>query len=348
MAVAQAEKSEDAVTSAASAASRNGETERERLRMMMLIRRFEERTYQEYTKPGQKIGGFCHLYSGQEAIAVGIAALFDKKRDALINGYRCHGHSLALGMDPKVAMAELFGKATGCAKGKGGSMHFFDASVGNHGGHGIVGGQLPLGLGMAFAQWYKKTGGVTFCLMGDGAINQGTHNESLNLASLYKVPVIYMIENNLIAMGTQLERHSAVTDLSQRALGYNIPTKNVDAMDLDTVIAELKVAVDRGRNGGGPSYFSMNAYRYRGHSMSDPLKYRTKEEADKWKARDPIALYEKKLRDKKLLDDAWLENAAEEIAATVNESIVKADSDPHPELDDRFDDVLSETYPYGS
>src|SRR3954452_8896092 len=179
-----------------------GQAERERLRMMMLIRRFEERTYQEYTKPGQKIGGFCHLYSGQEAVAVGIAAIFQKDKDKLINAYRCHGHSLALGMDPRAAMAELFGKRTGCSKGKGGSMHFFQADVGNLGGHGIVGGHLPLGLGTAFAQWYKKTGGVTFCLFGDGAINQGTFNESLNLASLYKVPVIYIVENNGVAMGT--------------------------------------------------------------------------------------------------------------------------------------------------
>src|ERR1051325_11053167 len=179
-------------------------TERQRLRMMLLIRRFEERTYQEYTKPGQKIGGFCHLYSGQEAIAVGTASLFDKNRDYLINGYRCHGHSLALGLEPRAGFAELFGKVTGCSKGKGGSMHFFQPEVGNMGGHGIVGGQLPLGVGFAYAQWYKKTGGVTFTFMGDGAINQGTHNESLNLASLYKLPCIFVVENNGVAMGTPL------------------------------------------------------------------------------------------------------------------------------------------------
>ena len=200
--------------------AQRGVEERKRLRMMMLIRRFEETTFKEYTKPGQKIGGFCHLYSGQEAIAVGTAALFDKKRDALINGYRCHGHSLALGMNPRAGFAELFGKATGCSKGKGGSMHFFDASVGNNGGHGIVGGQLPLGTGMAFAQWYKKTGGVTFTFMGDGAINQGTHNEALNLASLYKLPCIFVVENNGVAMGTQIERHSAEKDLAERGSGY--------------------------------------------------------------------------------------------------------------------------------
>src|SRR4249920_532009 len=171
---------------AAGAATSDGTIERERLRMMMLIRRFEERTYQEYTKPGQRIGGFCHLYSGQEAIAVGIAAIYQKGKDYLINGYRDHGHSLALGMDPNVAMAEMFGRATGCSKGKGGSMHFFDASVGNLGGHGIVGGHIPLGAGAAFAAMYKKTGGVTFCLFGDGAVNQGTFHESLNMATLLK------------------------------------------------------------------------------------------------------------------------------------------------------------------
>ncbi|MGF1635233.1 MAG: thiamine pyrophosphate-dependent enzyme, partial [Phycisphaerae bacterium] len=158
---------------------------RERLRMMMLIRRFEESIYREYTKPGQKIGGFCHLYSGQEAVAVGAAALFEGERDYLFNGYRCHGHSMALGMTAHTAAAELFGKATGCSKGKGGSMHLFNREHGNLGGHGIVGGHLPLAVGTAFAQWYRKTGGITYCFFGDGAINQGTHNEALNLASLW-------------------------------------------------------------------------------------------------------------------------------------------------------------------
>ena len=210
----------------------SGAAERQRLRMMMLIRRFEERTYQEYTKKGiadahgnsiQKIGGFCHLYSGQEAIAVGIASLFQKGKDYLITGYRCHGHSLAMGMDPRAGFAELFGKSTGCAKGKGGSMHFFDAEAGNMGGHGIVGGHLPLGLGLAFAQWYKSTGGVTFCLFGDGAVNQGTHNEALNMAGLLKAPVVWIVENNGVAMGTQVERSSAEPDLAERGCGYAMP-----------------------------------------------------------------------------------------------------------------------------
>src|SRR5438552_14428324 len=177
-----------------SAGAGSGTTERERLRMMMLIRRFEERTFQEYTRPGQKIGGFCHLYSGQEAIAVGIASIFQKGKDYLITGYRCHGHSLALGMPPRAGFAELFGKFTGCSKGKGGSMHFFDAEAGNLGGHGIVGGQIPLGVGAAFACWYKRSGGVCFVLFGDGAVNQGTFNEALNLAGLWKLPAIFVIE----------------------------------------------------------------------------------------------------------------------------------------------------------
>lgn len=330
-----------------------GQTERDRLRTMMLIRRFEERTYQEYTKSVTdahgdkvlKIGGFCHLYSGQEAVAVGIASLFQKGKDCLFNGYRCHGHSLALGMDPRLAMAELFGKRTGCSKGKGGSMHFFDAEVGNMGGHGIVGGHLPLALGTAFAQMYKNTGGVTFCLFGDGAVNQGTHNESLNMASLYKVPAIYIIENNLVAMGTQVERHSAETDLAERGSGYNMPHYNVDGNDVDTVIAEFGKAVDRARRGEGPSYISANTYRFRGHSMSDAMKYRTKEELEKARLRDPIAIYEIRLREKGLLTDEQAEAMEEEVAQQVNEAVRQADEDPHPALEERFDDILAERYP---
>jgi pyruvate dehydrogenase E1 component alpha subunit len=313
--------------------------------MMMLIRRFEERTYQEYTKPGQKIGGFCHLYSGQEAVAVGIAAIFQKDKDKLINAYRCHGHSLALGMDPRAAMAELFGKATGCSKGKGGSMHFFQADVGNLGGHGIVGGHLPLGLGTAFAQWYKKTGGVTFCLFGDGAVNQGTFNESLNLASLYKVPVIYIVENNGVAMGTQVARHSAEPDLAKRGSGFNMPFKNIDGNDIDVVIKEMTEAAERGRRGEGPTYLVANTYRFRGHSMSDAMKYRSKEEMEKAKLRDPIAVYEVRLRDKGLLDDEQSDAMEEEVAEIVAEAVRLADEDPHPALDERFDDILAEQYP---
>ena len=328
---------------------------RNRLRMMMLIRRFEERTFQEYTKPkftdehgGQyaRIGGFCHLYSGQEAIAVGIAEVFRKGTDYLVNGYRDHGHSLALGMTPRLAMAEMFGRITGCSKGKGGSMHLFDASVGNMGGHGIVGGQIPLGAGFAFACKYKKTGGVSFTLFGDGAVNQGTHNETLNMASLLRLPCIFMVENNRMAMGTQVERHSAERDLAKRASGYgNMPFRNVDGNDVDAVIAELLTATERARRGDGPSYLVMNTYRFRGHSMSDPLKYRTKEEADRARQRDPITMYEQRLRDAGQLDDAQLEQLEKEVRAEVEDSIQFAAESPHPDLSELYADVYAENYP---
>jgi pyruvate dehydrogenase E1 component alpha subunit len=323
----------------------DGRIERERLRMMMLIRRFEERTYQEYTRPGQKIGGFCHLYSGQEAIAVGTASIFDKTRDYLVNGYRCHGHSLALGMDPRAAMAELFGKATGCSKGKGGSMHLFQAEVGNNGGHGIVGGQIPLGLGMAFAQAYKKTGGATFCFMGDGAINQGTHNEALNLASLYKVPCLFVVENNGVAMGTQVERSSAEKDLAQRGCGYAMPHYNMDGNDLDIVIAKFSEAKERAVRGEGPSYIVANTFRFRGHSMSDPLKYRTKEQQEMAKLRDPITLYADRIKQLHLITDEQLEAMEQSVSEEIDQATRQADADPFPPLEDRFNDVLAEKYP---
>jgi pyruvate dehydrogenase E1 component alpha subunit len=313
--------------------------------MMMLIRRFEERTYQEYTKPGQKIGGFCHLYSGQEAVAVGIASIFQKGKDALINAYRCHGHSLALGMDPRLGFAELFGKKTGCSKGKGGSMHFFDAEVGNLGGHGIVGGHLPIGLGTAFAQRYKNTGGVTFCLFGDGAINQGTFNESLNLASLFKAPILYIVENNGVAMGTQVTRSSAESDLVKRGHGFNMPCKGIDGNDIDVVIDEMNKSAERARRGEGPSYIVANTYRFRGHSMSDAMKYRTKEEMEKAKLRDPIALYEVRLRDKGIMTDEQADVMEEEVGEVVADAVKQAEADPHPDLQERFDDILAEKYP---
>lgn len=326
------------------------EVEIQRLRKMMLIRRFEERTAYEYQKGG-KIGGFCHLYSGQEAIAVGTAAIFDKSRDYLINGYRCHGHSLALGLDPRAGFAELFGKATGCSKGKGGSMHFFEAEVHNMGGHGIVGGQLPLGVGLAFSQWYKKNGGVTFTFMGDGAINQGTHNESLNLASLYKLPCIFIVENNGVAMGTQVERSSAEKDLAERGSGYAMPHRNIDGNDIDVVIAEFGKAVARARAGEGPSYLVANTYRFRGHSLSDPMKYRKlpdgkwAPEVEQAKKRDPITLYSVVLQQKGIITSEQIDAMEEEINAEIVEAVRQADEDPHPPLEDRFTDILAEKYP---
>jgi pyruvate dehydrogenase E1 component alpha subunit len=323
----------------------DGRAERDRLRMMILIRRFEERTDKEYKKGG-RIGGFCHLYSGQEAIAVGCAAIFDKSKDYLINGYRCHGHSLALGMTPHAAMAELFGKATGCSKGKGGSMHLFEASVGNNGGHGIVGGQLPLAVGMAFAQWYKKSGGVTFCFLGDGAVNQGTHNESLNLANLYKLPCIFVVENNGVAMGTQVERSSAERDLAQRGCGYTMPHYNIDGNVLDTCIAEFSKAKERALAGEGPTYLVANTFRFRGHSLSDPMKYRTKEQLEQAKQRDPILLYSTQLKEQHLITDEQIEAMEQEAVDLVDQATHLAETDPFPAPEDRFDDVLAEKYPY--
>ncbi len=330
---------------AVSKPSGDGATERERLRMMMLIRRFEERTYQEYTKPGQRIGGFCHLYSGQEAVAVGIASVFEKGRDYLITAYRDHGHSLALGMEPRVAMAELFGRVTGSSKGKGGSMHFFQASVGNLGGHGIVGGQIPVGNGAAFACMYKKTGGVCFTLFGDGAINQGTFNEALNLASLWKLPTIFIVENNHMAMGTQVERSSAEVELSRRGSGYNMPHQSFDGNDLDAVISAVGGAVERARWGEGPSYLVANTYRFRGHSMSDAMKYRTREEQERARQRDPVVLYERRLREYGMIDDAGVQGMESEIKAIVDDAVKFADGSPHPDVSELYTDVYSETYP---
>jgi pyruvate dehydrogenase E1 component alpha subunit len=321
------------------------EDARKALRMMMLIRRFEERTYQEYTKPGQRIGGFCHLYSGEEAVAVGVAAVFQKGKDYLVNAYRDHGHSLALGMEPRVAMAELFGRATGSSKGKGGSMHFFQVEVGNLGGHGIVGGHIPLGTGAAFACKYKKTGGVCFTLFGDGAINQGSFNEAMNLASLWKLPCIFICENNGMAMGTQVYRSSAEPDLAKRGCGYGMPYKNVDGNDLDLVVEASREAADRARAGHGPSYLVMNTYRYRGHSMSDPQKYRTKEDLERARQRDPIHLYQTRLRSRGIIDDTILSQMEREVNDIVNDAISFADSSPHPDLSQLYTDVLSETYP---
>lgn len=330
-----------------------GHVERQRLRMMMLIRRFEEKTYQQYTTPTQglqgekilRIGGFCHLYSGQEAIAVGIAAIYQKGKDYLINGYRDHGHSLALGMDPRPGMAELFGRATGCSKGKGGSMHFFQAEAGNLGGHGIVGGQIPLGAGAAFACWYKKTGGVCFTLFGDGALNQGTFNEALNLASLWKLPAIFIVENNQMAMGTQVERSSAEKDLAKRGCGFAMPHRSFDGNDVDVVIEVMNEACDRARRGDGPSYLVADTFRFRGHSMSDAMKYRSKEEAERARQRDPIVMYEKRLRDQGLIDDATVQEMETQIRKIVDDSVRFAEESPHPEIDEMYNDILSETYP---
>jgi pyruvate dehydrogenase E1 component alpha subunit len=214
------------------------------------------------------------------------------------------------------------------------------------GGHGIVGGQIPLGIGMAFSQQYQKTGGATYTLFGDGAINQGTHNEALNLAGLYKLPCIFIVENNGLAMGTQVERSSAEKDLAKRGGGYGMPHWNIDGNDVDVVIAELGKALHRARAGEGPSYIVANTYRFRGHSMSDPMKYRTKEEAEAARQRDPITLYQDRLLQRGLITEEQVERMSEAVATEINDATAQADADPQPDLKDRFTDVLAEEYPY--
>lgn len=309
-------------------------------RMMLLIRRFEERTAQMYGM--QKIGGFCHLYIGQEAVGVGTVAAM-KKGDYLISAYRDHGHILAMGTDPKPVMAELFGKATGVSKGKGGSMHLFDNEKGYMGGHGIVGGQIPLATGMAFAIRYKKSNQVVVCSFGEGAVHQGAFHESLNLAKLWNLPVVYLIENNRYGMGTPLERASAVWDLSQKACSYDMARATVDGMDVLQVNEAMKEAIERARQENQPTLIEARTYRFRGHSMSDPVHshYRTKEEVEEQKERDPISSFQAYLLDKKILTKKMADIIEDEIKKEVMDAVKFAEESPLPSLESRFSDVYA-------
>ncbi|HYF23219.1 MAG TPA: pyruvate dehydrogenase (acetyl-transferring) E1 component subunit alpha, partial [Caulobacteraceae bacterium] len=285
-------KSGKAAKAAAPSAEGRPNLDREELlrfyREMLLIRRFEERAGQLYGMG--LIGGFCHLYIGQEAVAVGMQSIA-RKGDQVITAYRDHGHMLACGMDPKEVMAELTGRAGGSSKGKGGSMHMFSIEAGFFGGHGIVGAQVALGTGLAFADRYKDNGNVSFTYFGDGAANQGQVYESFNMAQLWKLPVVYVIENNQYAMGTSIQRASATTELYMRGASFGIPGEAVDGMDVYAVREAGAKAAEHARSGRGPYILEMKTYRYRGHSMSDPAKYRTKEEVDEVKkTRDPIDL----------------------------------------------------------
>lgn len=312
------------------------------LRQMLLIRRFEERSAMLYQN--QKISGFCHLYSGQEAVAVGsIGALHED--DYVITAYRDHGHALARGMDPKYAMAEQLGKAAGCSKGKGGSMHFFDADKGFLGGHAIVGSHLPLAAGVAFASKYRKDHKVTICYFGDGAMDQGALHEAFNMASLWKLPVIYVVENNGMSMGTQLERHSCISDLTIRGgTAYGMPGHLVDGNDIEQMAKTTLEAANRARAGEGPTFIEARTYRFRGHSMSDPMKYRSKDEAEKAKERDPIVLYESLLKERGWIDEAGLEEMHEKIKAEVDEAIEFAENAPEPSLDSLYEDITVAPY----
>ncbi len=307
-------------------------------RSMLLIRRFEERAGQLYGMG--LIGGFCHLYIGQEAIAVGMEAV-KRDGDEIITGYRDHGHMLASGMDPKEVMAELTGRIGGSSKGKGGSMHMFSVPAGFFGGHGIVGAQAPLGTGLAFANKYKGNGNVSFTYFGDGATNQGQVYEAFNMAELWGLPVVYVIENNQYAMGTSVERSSAETHLYKRGVSFNIPGEEVDGMDVDAVRAAGERAADHARN-KGPYILEMKTYRYRGHSMSDPAKYRSKEEVDDVrKNRDPIDHLKQKLEGAGIAEDK-LKAIDAEVRQIVLDAAEYARTSPEPNPSELYTDVYLE------
>ncbi|NJL14475.1 MAG: pyruvate dehydrogenase (acetyl-transferring) E1 component subunit alpha [Microscillaceae bacterium] len=311
---------------------------------MLLQRRFEEKAGQLYLK--QKIRGFCHLYIGQEASTSGAVTAL-QPGDKWITAYRDHGHPLALGTPPGKVMAELFGKATGVSRGKGGSMHMFDKEHNFIGGHGIVGGQIPLGAGLAFAEKYQKTGKLCICYMGDGAVRQGAFHEALNIAMTWKLPVIYVIENNGYAMGTSVERTSNVTELYTLGEAYDMPSEPVDAMRVEAVHEAVSRAAARARKGEGPSLLEFRTYRYKGHSMSDPAKYRTKEELEHYKSLDSIEQVRRTILEMGLLSEEELKAIEEKIKAQVEEAVEFAETSPYPEGSEAFEDVYVQTdYPF--
>ncbi len=311
---------------------------------MQLMRKFEEKAGQLYGM--QKIKGFCHLYIGQEACVAGAVTALTKD-DKWITAYRDHGHPLGLGSDPKAIMAELFAKETGISKGKGGSMHLFDKEKNFFGGHGIVGGQIPLGAGIAFAEKYNKTKNICMCYMGDGAVRQGAFHEALNLAMLWKLPVVFVIENNGYAMGTSVKRTSNVTDLYTLAEAYDMPSEPVDAMDVEAVHHAVARAAERARAGEGPSLLEFRTYRYKGHSMSDPAKYRTKEELEEYKQRDPIEVVKRTILKKKIATEQELEAIDQRVIGQVDESVKFAEESKFPDASEALKDIYAQQdYPY--
>ena len=317
-----------------------GEELLEYYRLMLLIRRFEEKAGQLYGMG--LIGGFCHLYIGQEAVVVGMQAAITEN-DAVITSYRDHGHMLACGMESRGVMAELTGRATGYSRGKGGSMHMFSKEKNFYGGHGIVAAQVPIGTGIAFAQRYSKTENVCLTYLGDGAINQGQVYESMNMAALWSLPVIYVIENNKYAMGTSQERASAGTELFMRGTAYGIPGEQVDGMDVVAVRAAGEGAVAHCRAGKGPYILEMMTYRYRGHSMSDPAKYRAREEVQKVRSeRDPIDHVRNLLLEGEHADETALKQIDREVKDIVSDAAEFAQNSPEPDLSDLWTDVLVE------
>lgn len=311
---------------------------------MLLMRRFEEKTAQLYGQ--QKIKGFCHLYIGQEAVVAGTMSAI-RKDDKIITAYRDHAHALACGIPANLVMAELYGKVTGCSKGKGGSMHLFSKAHNFFGGHGIVGGQIPLGAGIAMADQYKGNDCVTVCYFGDGAARQGALHETFNMAMLWKLPVVFICENNGYAMGTSVERTTNVLDIYKIGAAYEMPSNKVDGMQCENVHEAITTAVERARKGEGPTLLEIHTYRFRGHSMSDPAKYRTKEEVEEYKSKDPIEHIKISVLKNKFATENWFEEIESKIEKIVLGSVEFAENSAFPEPSAIYEDVYSEPdYPF--
>ncbi|MEY2480858.1 MAG: pyruvate dehydrogenase component alpha subunit [Verrucomicrobiota bacterium] len=306
----------------------------EMLSLMLLIRRFEERASQQYQ--AQKIGGFCHLYIGQEAVVVGAVAAV-RPDDYIITAYRDHAHALARGTSADACMAELFGKATGCSKGLGGSMHFFDKANHMYGGHAIVAAHVPLAVGMAFACKYRAEDRVTLCFFGDGAINQGSFHEALNLAALYKLPIVFICENNLFAMGTSVKRSTSLKQIVDRAEGYDIPGEIIDGMNFREVRDKLGEVVESIRKDPHPAFIEVRTYRYRGHSMSDPASYRTKAELEQYRLDDPITRLRAQLTREGKLTHEQFDKIDKDAKETAMASVKFAEKSEEPPLEKLYD-----------
>ena len=312
---------------------------------MQLIRQFESKSEEMYKMAG-KIRGFFHVYNGQEAIAAGCMTATNHE-DPFITGYRDHGLALAKGMTPNSAMAELYGKATGCSKGKGGSMHFFDKANYFFGGHGIVGAQIGTGAGLAFAEQYRGSKNVVLCFFGDGAARQGMLHEVFNLAMLWKLPVVFICENNNYAMGTSIERTSNVIDIYKLADAYEMPSDKIDGMTAEAVHEGVARAVKRAREGEGPTLLEMKTYRYKGHSVSDPQKYRSKDEVEEYKDQDPITKVTKTILENKFATEAELKAIDDKITAIVDGSVKFAEDSPWPDDSEVLKDVyIDQSYPF--
>ena len=311
---------------------------------MLLWRKFEDKTSALYIQ--QKIRGFLHLYNGQEAILAGSIYAIDIKKDKMITAYRDHVQPIAMGVSPNHIMAELYGKSTGCSGGKGGSMHMFSKEHNFFGGHGIVGGQVPLGAGIAFADKYNENDAVTLCYMGDGAVRQGAVHEAFNMAMMWNLPVVFICENNGYAMGTSVERTANHSDIWKLGLSYEMPCAPVDGMDPVVVAESVKEAVDRARKGDGPTFLEMKTYRYKGHSMSDAQKYRTKDEVAEYQKIDPITKVLDMIKKNKWASDKEIQTIQDQVKATVKEAVDFAESSPFPPNDSLYQNVYAEEYPF--